>query len=138
MPFPTAYDEDGLKQFILVCLSATATALGWTTSTAEIDEAFNETLLSLDLSDAADATDIRLLRATARVEAWRSASEALASRFDAETDSEKFALEKLHEHALKQLADARLALSNLPDSSGGTSSSSTPSRSGAAVNRAVW
>ncbi len=137
MGVPTAYTEEGFLELLLRFLSDIGVFLGWTVETPEIGEALTETLLSYGKSDIAEATDIRKVRALGRLEAWRAASEALASRYDHESEGEKDALSKLHAQALAQLKEAKLGAATYLDDTP-TERTSIGSRSGAAQNRAVW
>lgn len=115
MSVPSSYTEETLASFQLVSLSDVAGILDWTADTPEIQEAVTETLLAYGVEDIASATDIRKLRALARVQAWQAAADALASRYDFEADGGRYDREKLHAHALAQLAAARAQVASITD-----------------------
>jgi hypothetical protein len=106
MPPATSHTEASLAAYMLAELSDVATVLGWTTQTP-LQHALDKTARAYGVADIADATDMDKLEALAAVEAWAAAARALASRIDMEADGGRFDRAKLHEHALKQLAQAR-------------------------------
>lgn len=81
MTAPTTYTTQELAEYMHTVLGDVAAALGWSAPDS-YTEAINETLLTYGVSDIADATDIRKLRAIARVEAWKLAVGSLAARYD--------------------------------------------------------
>lgn len=106
MALPTAYTEPELSAFMHAVLGDVATALGWSTDDERFDEAVNDTLLAYGVDDIDDATDIPKLRALARIEAWRAATDSLASRFDLSADGQSASRSQMVEHARGRYRDA--------------------------------
>lgn len=139
MALPAFYTEETLATFLMVCLSNAGKLLGWTASSDEILEAVNETLIAYGVDTISQATDIPLLRAHARVQAWRAACEGISALFDHEADGAKFSREKLHSHALAQLASAQKALEALQvEEEEETGSSYGGGHTVSVPNQAVW
>jgi len=105
MPVPSAYTETTLADFMHSQLGQFPTLFGWT-SPASYQEAVNETLLAYGVDVIASATDIRKLRALARVEAWKQVINELASKFKFQADGSTFEQQQMHEMALKNLTAA--------------------------------
>jgi hypothetical protein len=105
MPVPTAYTETTLADFMNGQLGQFPAMFGWT-SPASYQEAVNETLLAYGVNAIADATNIRKLRALARVEAWKQVLSELASKFKVQADGSTFERQQMFEMASKSLAAA--------------------------------
>lgn len=104
MPIPTTYSEPELRLFMLESVGSLADVLGLTTD--HFDEAINETLLSYDVDDLSDATDIRKLRALARVEAARVAVRRSAGWYNMRSGQDSLERATVHKQAKEALADA--------------------------------
>lgn len=96
MPVPTAYTEEELASFMHVTLSRVAVVFEFNAATSYA-EAIISTLLAYGVDDIALATDMKKLRALARREAWRLASDTAASFNDHTIEgSGQFNLSELH------------------------------------------
>lgn len=105
MPVPTAYTETTLADFMHSQLGQFPAMFEWT-SPASYQEAINESLLAYGVSGIDKATDIRKLRALARVEAWKQVTSELASKYKVQADGSTFERQQMHEMARKSLAAA--------------------------------
>ena len=103
MAAPTIYDESELSDFMIAELRNVATVLGWT-DLSDMQEAVNETLIVYGVEDIALASDIPMLRAFARREAWRAAVASLAADYDFEADGGNYKRSQLQSQAVKALA----------------------------------
>lgn len=83
-------------------LQGTASALEWTSLSTPIVEAVNEVEFTLGAT-IADQTNLRTLRALARVEAWRAAVHGTADRFRVSSDGQTVDLQQTHDHAVAML-----------------------------------
>jgi hypothetical protein len=103
---PAAYTEEALQQWMLQQLSAVAEALDFTV--ADLADAVDDVLLDYHdgAGSIADATDIRTLRALARVHAWQYAVNALAADYDHVADGLSVRRSQAHDQAAKALARA--------------------------------
>lgn len=108
MAAPTSYTEATLKAYLNTALGAVAGVLGWTVDAGDYDEIVNETLLVYDVTDIANATEIRKLRTLGRRELWRAVMTELATDYDYEVrgDSAKRSQAYAHAKAQFELADA--------------------------------
>lgn len=106
MPVPASYSEATALTFMVTELSDVGTALGWTTATAQLEEALYDALFGYFGGSGviADATDLRQLRALLRVAAWRAAVKALAAQMQFSADGQSVSRQQLQEMALKALA----------------------------------
>jgi hypothetical protein len=105
MPVPTAYTETTLADFMATQLGNFPALFGWT-SPASYQEAVNETLFSYGVTAITSATNIRKLRALARVEAGKLVISELASKYKFQADGSSFEQQQMHEMASKNLAAA--------------------------------
>lgn len=108
MPAPVAYTEAELADYLITALGETATVLGWTSATDQVEEAVNDALLAYfgGAGDVADATDIPKLRALVRVAAWQSVVRWTATRYHFAEGTAEFDRQQVHDQALKALAEA--------------------------------
>jgi hypothetical protein len=135
MAAPSSYTEESLSEFMAATLKDVAAVLGWDESPlTHLQEAVNETLLALGLSDIADAADIKLLRAHSRVQAWTAACAALSAQNDFAADGGDYKLSQMYANALKQLAAAQSALATIESAE----TASTRTASTSLPNKAVW
>jgi hypothetical protein len=81
VPAPASYTEATLATYMHTVLGNTAAELGWS-APASYSEAINETLLSYGAATIDLATNVRKLRALARVEAWRLVVQQTAAEHD--------------------------------------------------------
>lgn len=102
MAAPTAYTEVGLGQFMLHELGNVAGALGWVNA-QQVQPAIDEALLVYGVADIASATDVRKLRALARVQVWRLAVQSLAADYDFRADGGDYKRSQLFDRASKAL-----------------------------------
>jgi hypothetical protein len=103
MPVPTSYTEETLIQFMHSTLAEMATVLGWTVDGGHYDEAVVETLLVYGVSQIAEASDIRKLRACARVQVWQAVSNATAGDYDYEAEDVSYSRSQVHAQASAML-----------------------------------
>lgn len=108
MPLPTSYTETSLKEYMLGLTLEISTKLGLVV--ASFEQAVYETLYSYGVDDIADATDMRKLRAFARIEAWRKVTNSASLQYDKSRDSGETQVwdkeNQLFTNAQKQLDDA--------------------------------
>jgi hypothetical protein len=107
---PSSYTDTTLKEYMHVTVAGVAAVLEWTVAGGSYDEPLNDVLIGLGLDDASDATNVRLLRAAAKVAVWRAALGALASHVDETTDEDSFKSSQMHEMARRNLALAEQEL----------------------------
>jgi hypothetical protein len=110
MAAPTSYTEITLASFMLAALSSVATAMGWT-ALADVQEAINDTLLAYGVTDIIQATDIKKLRALAKVAVWQQVAAATAGDYDFSADGGSYSRSQLHEMAVDALGLAQTAAS---------------------------
>jgi acyl-homoserine lactone acylase PvdQ len=117
MPIPTQYTETDLKAFMHNCLMETASVLGWSVAAGQYDEAVISALLEYGtVTTAEECTDLRKLRALARVSVWEAVASATAGDHHYSADGGTFSPEQVHEHALVMLKAAKsAALSYSPE-----------------------
>ena len=107
MPVPDAYTEEALAAAMNQWVSTTAVLLGWSVDDGSYDDPIIDALSWYGVTDIANATDVKKLRALARVAVWESAASALASSVDWSRGAESVRSSQAYENALKQLAAAR-------------------------------
>lgn len=86
-----------------------AASLDWSVM-IDYDDAVDETLLILNITDlttVTGATALRRLRAVARAEVWRAVMQRTAGDYDATIDGDSYKRSQLHDHAALMYADAR-------------------------------
>jgi hypothetical protein len=109
MPVPTAYTEQSLMNYMHEALSGVGDVLGFTPPHA-YNEAFNEVMLVYGASDVTavtGASNIRKLRAIARVEAWRKVMAATAGDYDfRREDGASYNRSQVHAQAHKNYLQA--------------------------------
>ncbi len=100
MPIPSTYDEDSFKAYLVgEVLVGVATELEWTVASADVQNAVNETLLSLDVEDFTTFTTgllLRKVRAFGRREIWRQAMNVTAAEINVAADGASVSLSNLH------------------------------------------
>lgn len=105
MPVPTAYTEEALGEYMLAVLGVVGSVLGYTSES--FDEAIADTLLSYGTNNIAQATDIKKLRALAKVAAWQKANDDLVAFYDYQADGGSFDRSQMQAMAEKALAQAQ-------------------------------
>jgi hypothetical protein len=100
---PSSYTDTTLKEYMHTTVAGVAAVLEWTVASGSYDEPLNDVLLGLGLDDASGATNVRLLRAAAKVAVWRAALGALASHVDETTDDDSFKSSQMHDMARRNL-----------------------------------
>lgn len=109
---PTSYTEIALATYMDSLLGDLADVLGWAVGGVDAGsykEPVNEALLALGVDDIGDVSGVepcRRLRIIARREAWRAAVQAVASRYDVESDGQRFKRSQLQAMAAEALAIA--------------------------------
>ena len=106
MPAPVTYSETTLVDFLHLTLGDTAAVLGWATTDYRFYEIVYEVLLAYGVATIGEATDIRKLRALARVEVWRAVVQATAGEHDYETATASFSRSQIHKQAVANLEAA--------------------------------
>lgn len=117
MPAPTSYTESGLSLFMRAELSDVAKALNWATQ-VDFQPAIDETLLGFgtdNIQAISGMDNIKLLRAFARVHAWRLAAQTTAGDYNFSADGGNYSRAQVHEQCLKMLERAEAALAQLAD-----------------------
>jgi hypothetical protein len=107
---PSSYTDTTLKNFMHTTVAGVAAVLEWSVAGGDYDEPLNDVLLGLGLDDASGATNVRLLRAAAKVAVWRAALAGLAAHVDETTDEDSFKSSQMHEMARRNLALAEQEL----------------------------
>jgi hypothetical protein len=93
MSIPTVYTELTLAQYMHSLLGKMAAVLSFAEPTTEpgvYQEAVNEVMLALGVSDLECAPDIRKVRALATREAWKLALDNLATAIDYSADGSRY------------------------------------------------
>lgn len=110
MSLPVSYTEATLASYMHAELGAVATALGYAApgvgTTGVYGEAVNDTATDYRTSDISLVTgrdNLRLLRALARVNAWRKVVKDTTGDFDFETAGQKFSRSQTNTQARSQL-----------------------------------
>jgi hypothetical protein len=107
MPAPTSYSEGSLLEFMLVELGATGVSLGLVANDDPLAQAVTAVERLLGVSDVANATDLALLEAAARWQAWLAAEAAAASQFNVTlTGGKKFEREQIFQNIQTRRTDA--------------------------------
>lgn len=121
MVLPTSYSEAELKAFLHATIGTAAEALGWETDNGGYDEAVNDTLLTLGVSDIADSErSIAAIRAVARYHVWSAVVEASSGLIGHSVDQQSFKLSDIQKQAMVALARAEAAVLALPEVIAGT------------------
>lgn len=109
MAAPATYTETTLATFMLAEMGNVATALGWT-GLNDVQPAVDEALLVYGVDDIGNISgreNVRKLRALARVEAWRLASNSLAADYDFKADGGDYKRSQLYAQATQALERAQ-------------------------------
>ena len=80
MAIPASYTESTLADYMLTVTEAVSNVIGL--DFLSFEEPVNDTLVAYGVTDIANATNVKKLRALAKVEAWRKCVEALAAKYD--------------------------------------------------------
>lgn len=109
MPVPTVYTEQTLAEFMMQELKNSASDLGWTTADPDGDyqEAITETLLLYGVADVSEATNIRKVRALARVAIWESATKASVPNTDSSQDGMSNSDSQVYDHSYAMWEEAK-------------------------------
>jgi hypothetical protein len=109
MPVPTSYSESQFAAYLVTTLDTLEQVLNWDQGDPRVREAVADALLDYGVSDIADATDIRKLRALGRRAIWRAVANATAG-FYAFTDvgQQQFSRQQIHDHAVAMLKQAEV------------------------------
>lgn len=89
MPVPSAYTETELSQFMIDTLGDVASVIN-RTSIGDYEEEVIDALLLYGVTTVADASNIAKIRACAKVAAWRKALTNLITRYNFQTDQQRF------------------------------------------------
>ena len=85
MALPTSYNEATLALYMITVLGGLAETLGLTTD--DMTEAVNDVAAACGVSDVVDATDVKQVRALAKVAALRVAQTKAAGWYDFSADN---------------------------------------------------
>lgn len=112
MPPRTAYvTEQELVDFLESNLPRVLSALSWNTGASRpVQQAVENAMRALDLSEIGQATDVRLLELVAIREVWQLAANNLAPEFDTVKGDNTDKTSQLYDHAVKQLGLANDAI----------------------------
>jgi len=87
-----------------------AQALDWSVARDDYQDAVDETLLVMDVTDVSTVTattDLRKLRAVARAEVWRLVMSRTAGDYDVSLDGDSYKRAQLHKHAAAMFNQAK-------------------------------
>lgn len=87
MAAPVSYTESSLAAYMVATLDSVATALGLTAMSTSIVTAVTAVERLLGVSDVVTATDMALVEAAARWQAWLAADAAASVKFDLKAGS---------------------------------------------------
>lgn len=100
MAAPSSYTESTFKAYLVdEVLAGVATELDWTSASATVTNAVNETLLALNSDDITEFSTlllVRKLRAFGRREIWRQAAQVTAAEINVMADGAQAQLSQLH------------------------------------------
>lgn len=99
MALPTSYNEATLALYMVTVLGGLAETLGLTTD--NMTEAVNDVAAACRVTDVADATDVKQVRALAKVAALRTATTMAAGWYDFSADNGDYKRSQVQ----KQVAD---------------------------------
>ena len=99
MALPTSYNEATLALYMVTVLGGLAETLGLTTD--DMTEAVNDVAAACSVTDVADATDVKQVRALAKVAALRVAQTMAAGWYDFGADGGDYKRSQVQ----KQVAD---------------------------------
>lgn len=109
MAAPSTYTETTLAEFMQDTLQDVATAMDWTATPDDYQEAINETLLMMQVDAISEVTgreNIKKLRVYARVEVWRQVMAATSGDYDFAADGGNYKRSQVHEQAKANYAMA--------------------------------
>lgn len=106
MSLPDAYTETTLAQYMHNALGQVAVTLDYDPGSSYA-EAINETLLAYGVDEVSEASDLRKLRALARVQAWSLAAADTAGDYDFKTPDGTFNRSQVHAQCLRNLQAAQ-------------------------------
>ena len=119
MALPTSYTENGLAEFMHGQAGDTADLLGWTVAGQSYDEIVNDTLLAYGVDTIEEATDMRKLRALAKLRLWTAVQSAALPEINHAADGASFDREAIFTHATALLNQARVDALPYDDAFGG-------------------
>jgi hypothetical protein len=103
MPAPVAYSEPQFGAYLVSVLGEVGPILGWDPGSPQVQEATNDALLDLGLTNIADATSVRGLRAVGRRAIWRGVVQAVAARYDFQDTAARFSRSQIQDMAREAL-----------------------------------
>lgn len=109
MPPPTLYSEAIFADYLTSVLGEVASLLGWDAGSVQVQEALNDALLDLDVSNIATVTlaeDIRKLRAVGRRAIWRAVQGATAGFYSITDNGQRLERQQIHDQARKNVESA--------------------------------
>lgn len=102
MPVPSSYTEDTLKAFCHTLLTETATGLGWSVDGGSYDSVVEDVLIEYGVPNIAEASDLRKIRALARVCTWKKVLAATSLDYTFSADGGSFQRGQMFDHAKTQ------------------------------------
>lgn len=114
MTIPAAYTEAALAIFMHSQIGDFPAMFGWVTPTVNAgayQEAVNDCLIEYGVSEIAQATNIKKLRALATVAAWKKVLRQLPTYYQFQADGSTFNRQQMFEMARQSLAVAEIGAS---------------------------
>lgn len=105
MAIPTSYTESTLADYMLAVLGVVGQTLEYTN--ASFGEAVNDALVAYGVNEISQATDIKKLRALAKVAAWKKACDDLVGFYKFSADGGTYDRNQMREMAEKALTLAQ-------------------------------
>jgi len=106
MAVPTSMTDEQLKGYMHSQLATAADALGWSVAGGNYDEILIDALLDLGLSAAADETNLRKLRAAARMHVFAAAHRAVDGLVDFRADGASYNMSQLKKGLMNSYTQA--------------------------------
>lgn len=119
MAAPSTYSEATLKAYMHSMLGPVATSLGWVVVDSDYDEAVNDALLLMGVSDIDTVSgneQIRRVRLLAQLSVWRRVEGHTAGDFAFSADGASYSREQVHAQARSIVQDLeRQCMAWLPE-----------------------
>lgn len=129
MPLPTVYTEPTLAEYMHTALGEAASVMGYGHPGASMgvyQEQVYDTLIAYGVQTIAEATDMALIRALAKREAWRKVMNESAGRYDVTADEGTFKRSQLNTQARANFQAAAAEAAQLDGASGEDEDTATP------------
>jgi hypothetical protein len=106
MALPSSYTEASFSDYLHAIMGQVADLLGWKLEEGSYDEVINDTLLAYGVSDIADATDIKKVRALGKLCLWRAVLISAIPEINYTADGTTMNREAIFQHAQAMLERA--------------------------------